>query len=60
MVTVTPEQARAPTQELMEVLERHTEAVEAAEAAPNAAASDQTQRVRIYLSLFPLETEVAE
>lgn len=55
--TMTPEQARALTQELMAVLERHTEA---AEAAPNAAASDQAQRVRIYLSLFPLETDIVE
>jgi DNA-binding transcriptional ArsR family regulator len=57
--TMTARQARALSEELMSVIERHEKALDHAEPAPDArsgqtANGEETRRVRLYLSVFPL------
>lgn len=56
---LTAPQTRALAEELLEVVERHTEAAqagddEAAVAGESDAEAEETRRIRVYLSVFPL------
>lgn len=54
-MTMTLEQERALGEELLQVIDRHKQALGPAEIAP--AESPESRRVRLYLSLFPLVDE---
>ncbi|MFC7403323.1 winged helix-turn-helix domain-containing protein [Citricoccus sp. GCM10030269] len=60
--TMTAKQARALSEELMAVIERHEKALDEAEPAADAlpgqtADGEETRRIRLYLSVFPLVIE---